>query len=383
MQTTIASPRIDPRRRILVTSDIHGHAAWLKNALTTANFGGDDLLIVVGDLVEKGPDSLGTVRTVMELCRKGQAMATMGNVDKWRTHFYRTMADNADEKLAAELYDYTLMSRDWWGGSFYEKMAIESGCPVNSPADILATCRKVLDDHKTELDFLDSLPTVLTAGKYIFVHGGLPSPDLADAKEADGFSLLKRDWYLREVREKNLRFDPYVVVGHFPTALFDDSIFCLNPIVDTEHRVICMDGGCGIKDEGQLNLLILPSIDSDGGKADFIAYDDLPTVRALEDQAASTDSFNIHWGDCNVRALEAEGDCTLVEHIRTGRRLWAPTEYLYADGTQCGDITDYRLPVTAGDTLSLLKTTSRGYIVKKDGVVGWYCGNIESISQKQ
>lgn len=166
MKTTVASPYIDPHRRILVTSDIHGHAAWLKNALTAADFGGDDLLIVVGDLVEKGPDSLGT-------------------------------------------------------------------------------------------------------------------------------------------------------------------------------------------------------------------------VRASEDQAASADSFNIHWGDCNIRVLETEGDCTLVEHIRTGRRLWAPTDYLYADGTQWGDVTDYRLPVAAGDTLSLLKTTARGYIVKKDGVVGWYCGSIELLSQKQ
>ena len=378
MQPVISSPRIDPHRRILVTSDIHGHAAWLKNALTAAQFGGDDLLIVVGDLIEKGCESLETIRTVMYLCKEGRALATVGNVDKWRLHFYRTMAENGDEKLASELYEYTLMSRDWWGGSFYEEMAAESGCPVNSPADILDHCRRVLEDHKTELDFLDSLPTVLTAGKYIFVHGGLPSPDLADAEQSELFSLLKRDWYLTEVKEKDLHFSPYVVVGHFPTALFGDEVFCLNPIIDREHHVICIDGGCGIKDEGQLNLLILPSVDSDGGEAAFIACDGLPTLCALEDQNASADSFNLHWGDCDVRAWETDGDCTLVEHIRTGRRLWAPTDSLYADGTKCGDITDYRLPVTVGDTLSLVKKTTRGYIVKKDGVVGWYHGNTET-----
>ncbi|MBQ9151212.1 MAG: metallophosphoesterase [Clostridia bacterium] len=381
MKTTVASPYIDPRRRILVTSDIHGHAAWLKNALTAADFGGDDLLIVVGDLVEKGPESLETIRTVMSLCREGRALATVGNVDKWRLHFYRTMAANADEKLASELYDYTLMSRDWWGGSFYEEMAAESGCSVDSPAEILATCKQVLNDHKAELDFLDSLPAILTAGKYIFVHGGLPSVNLDDAREADVFSLLKRDWYLREVREKNLCFDSYVLVGHFPTALYDERIFCLNPIIDKEHHVICLDGGCGIKTEGQLNLLILPGIDSDGSEATWIARDDLPAMRALDDQAENADPFNIHWGDCAVRALGSEGDCTLVEHIRTGRRLWAPTEYLYANGTQCNDITDYRLPVSAGDSLSLIRSTDRGHIVKKDGVVGWYLGRMESATE--
>lgn len=379
MQTVITYPYIDPRRRILVTSDIHGHAAWLKNALAEAGFGGDDLLIVVGDLVEKGPDSLGTVRAVMELCRKGQAMATMGNVDKWRLHFYQTMADKADEKLASDLFDYTLTSREWWGGSFYEEMAAESGCPVDSPADILAHCRKVLDDHKAELDFLDSLPTVLTAGKYIFVHGGLPSEDLTEAAK-EGFALLKRDWYLREVREKNLRFDPYVVVGHYPVSLYRDAVTSSDPLVDTEHHVICIDGGCGLKDFAQLNLVILPGIESDGGEATWISCDGLPPVRALEDQDGSEDSINLHWGDCEIRPLEAEGDCTLVEHIRTGRRLWAPTDYLYADGTRCEDVTDYRLPVQTDDTLSLIRSTHRGHIVKKNGIVGWYHGKIEPLS---
>lgn len=380
MKTVIASPYIDPRRRILVTSDIHGHAAWLKHALNEAGFGGDDLLIVVGDLIEKGPAGLETVRMVMELCQKGLAMATMGNVDKWRLHFYQTMADRADETLASELFDYTLTSRDLWGGSFYEEMAAESGCPVDSPADILAHCRKVLDDHKAELSFLDGLPTILTAGRYLFVHGGLPSPSLEETRNADAFSLLKRDWYLREVREGNLCFDPYVMVGHFPTALFDDKIFCLNPIVDTAHHVICMDGGCGIKTEGQLNLVILPSIESDGSEAEWIAWDDLPLVRALDSQDESPDPFYLHWGDCAVRVIETEGDCALVEHTRTGRQLWAPTDYLYAGGTRCEDVTDYRLPVQTGDTLSLIRSTDRGHIVKKNGTAGWYCGKIEPIS---
>lgn len=380
MQTTIASPHIDPRRRILVTSDIHGHAAWLKNALTVANFGGEDLLVVVGDLIEKGPDSLGTVRAVMSLCGEGRALATVGNVDKWRLRFYRTMAENADPKLASELYDYTLMSRDWWGGSFYEEMARESGCSVASPEDILANCRKVLDDHRPELDFLDSLPAVLTAGKYVFVHGGLPSTDLDEARAADVFSLLKRDWYLHEVRERDLRFDPYVVVGHFPTPLFSEQKSCFNPIIDTDHHVICLDGGCGVKPEGQLNLLILPSIDSDGADAKWLSWDDLPTVRALDAQADSEDPFNLHWGDCNVRVIAREGDCTLVEHLRTGRKLWVPTDDLYANDTQCGDVADDHLLVALGDTLSLIKTTDRGHIVKRNGVMGWYVGRIELIS---
>ena len=379
MEVIIATPYIDPRRRLLLASDIHGHAAWLKSALAEAGFGGDDLLIVVGDLIEKGPASLETVRIVMELCRKGMAMATVGNVDKWRLHTLYAIAHDGDEGMAAELYDFILVSRDQWGSCFYEEMAAESGCPVDSPADILTHCRRVLDDHKDILDFLDHLPTILTAGKYIFVHGGLPSGDLTEAAQ-EGFALLKRDWYLREVREKNLCFDPYVVVGHYPTSLFRDTVTSCDPYVDTEHHVICLDGGCGLKDFAQLNLVILPGIESDGGEATWIFCDGLPPVRALEDQDGSEDSINLCWGDCEIRPLKTEGDCTLIEHIRTGRRLWTPTDNLYDDNTRCHDTTDYQLPVSAGDILSLLKTTTRGYMVKKDGVLGWYHGKIEPLS---
>jgi protein phosphatase len=379
MQTVIAVPHIDPNRRILVTSDIHGHAAWLKNALAKADFGGDDLLIVVGDFIEKGPAGLETVRTVMELCQKGMAMATVGNVDKWRVYTLRAIADHGDREIAAELYDFILNSRKLWGSCFYEEMAAESGCPVDSPEAILAHCRQVMEDHKAELDFLDGLPTVLTAGKYIFVHGGLPSEDLTEAAK-EGFALLKRDWYLREVREKNLRFDPYVVVGHYPVSLYRDAVTSSDPLVDTEHHVICIDGGCGLKSFAQLDLLILPSIESDGAEVTWISCDGLPPVRALEDQDGSEDSINLHWGDCEIRPLEAEGDCTLVEHIRTGRRLWIPTDYLYNGGTRCEDATDRLLPVQMGDTLYLIRTTDRGYIVKKNGIVGWYHGRIEPLS---
>ena len=41
---------------------------------------------------------------------------------------------------------------------------------------------------------------------------------------------------------------------------------------------------------------------------------------------------------------------------------------------KCSDFTDYVLPVNSGDSLSLIAKTSRGCIVKKDGITGWYYG---------
>ena len=41
-------------RRILVTSDIHGQISYLKGVLKKAEFCSDDILVIVGDIVEKG-----------------------------------------------------------------------------------------------------------------------------------------------------------------------------------------------------------------------------------------------------------------------------------------------------------------------------------------
>ena len=49
-------------RRIIAVSDIHGHLSLLKALLEKIRYKpGDDLLFLVGDTVEKGPDSLGTL----------------------------------------------------------------------------------------------------------------------------------------------------------------------------------------------------------------------------------------------------------------------------------------------------------------------------------
>ena len=71
-------------RRILVTSDIHGQLGHLKGALETANFSKDDILFIIGDMIEKGPNSLGVLRYVMELCETHTVYPLIGNVDAHR-----------------------------------------------------------------------------------------------------------------------------------------------------------------------------------------------------------------------------------------------------------------------------------------------------------
>lgn len=50
--------------------------------------------------------------------------------------------------------------------------------------------------------------------------------------------------------------------------------------------------------------------------------------------------------------------------------------WIFCENAECDDYTNYRMPVSIGDKLSIIKKTSRGYLVKKDGISGWYDGII-------
>ena len=85
MNTSILRVQMPGNKRLLIASDIHAHGFLLQEALEKAAYAPEsDILIIVGDMLEKGPDSLGTLRYVMGLAEKGTVYALMGNVDLWR-----------------------------------------------------------------------------------------------------------------------------------------------------------------------------------------------------------------------------------------------------------------------------------------------------------
>ena len=365
-ETKIRSLKTRPGQRILVTGDIHGHPGHLEKLLEMAGFCKDDLLIILGDVTEKGPDSLGALRKVMSLCEGGNAVCLVGNVDAWRLHIIYHL----QEETAEDLWNYVVACRGWWGTSFYQELAAECGYALICKEDVLAAKEAILAHFEKELDFLASLPTVLETEDYIFVHGGLKEKLPNENAGCSVFELTKYDAFAEKTPH---RFDKWVVVGHWPVALYGYQIQQYNPLRNAEKRILSIDGGCGVKSEGQLNLVILQE-----GEVSFVSYDDLPKVIAKESQTASENPLFISWSTRKVEVLKKGEDFSLVRHLHSGRVLEVPTSLLYGDG-ECMDYSDYVLPVEEGETLSMVQKTAHGCIVKKDGVVGWYLGEYEEL----
>lgn len=366
LTTQIKEITVESGKRILVTSDIHGNLSYFKNLLTKASFSDNDILFIVGDIVEKGSENLDTLRYVMKLCKKGNVIPLIGNVDAYRIKLIYGLS----EENVNGFYSYILSLREWAGTSFYEELAAECGYTINSPDDILVSKQAVIAHFESEFSFLANLPTIVKTQNYVFVHGGLREREPADNLDKGIFELTKFDAFMTNTPHT---FDNYVIVGHWPVVLYSNSVQQMNPIINRDKKIISIDGGCGVKKEGQLNLLIIPDINCSVDDITYIIYDSIPTINALENQEASNDSIYISWLDREIRTINKGDEFSYVEHIQSGRKFDIPNSYIRNEN-ECFDYTDYILPVNKGDKLSLITKTSKGCIVKKDGIIGWYLG---------
>lgn len=360
----VVRPEIQPGRRVVAVSDIHGNLPFLQGVLEAVRFTPDDVLVIVGDLLEKGKESLTTLRYVMQLKRTHTVYLLCGNCDYIDQCFLS--GPGLDEKLWPVLHEF------WQERSVLIQMGTEIGVVPRTLEELPALRAALLERFPEETGFLLSLPTILEAGNFIFVHGGVPREDRLE--ELDAYDCMKNDNF----RGQGHSFRKWVVVGHWPVTLYDSHIQRSAPLIDYDRHIVSIDGGCVLKVDGQLNALIIPDINGD--KLDYTWYDGLPTATALDPQEPSADPLNIRWSDSVVEPLEEEGDRIRVRHPSTGRTLWLPRDFVsvWRDGeTHTEDATDYALPVEPGDRLALVRQTRRGFLVKKNGITGWYYGRIK------
>ena len=355
----VIHPEIAPGRRILAVSDIHGNLPFFQGLLRRVGLTAEDVLVLDGDMLEKGKDSLALLRYIMELSRTHTVYALSGNCDGLVSNFFET--DALDETFFAS---YLPKHPE----SAIRQLAREMG--YENWRDFPGLRRALREWYPDMRAWLAGLPTILETEHLVFVHGGVPS--LEHMERLNRWKCMKNDNF----RGQGHSFSKYVIVGHWPVTLYDPKIPSAAPLFDWDRKIVSIDGGCSLKVDGQLNALILPSEES----KDFSwqAYDGLPVYTALDGQEPSEDSVNIRWGRSDLELLEEGPELSLCRHLETGRVLYILTAYLRRSGERlwCEDSTDYRLPVSPGDRLSLVARTSRGCLMKKDGVTGWYFGRL-------
>ncbi|SHJ90422.1 Calcineurin-like phosphoesterase [Hathewaya proteolytica DSM 3090] len=352
MNAKVKEVMVEKHRRIIAISDIHGSLNRFKKLLAQISYNKNDILILVGDLIEKGEQSLETLRYIMKLSLEQQVYTVSGNCDTlWE--------DIKSEEDGEGLLRYMLFREN----SILNEMCRELSIDVNEKSDINHIKIKIRENFISELNWLENLPHIITLGDFIFAHAGITSEEKLEHNNAD--EVMKRDAFISE----GLVFSKYVIVGHWPTANYGKERGCCNPIINEQQKIISIDGGNNIKSEGQLNALIIQE-----NSITFHCVDGFPKGKVIKNQEAKADTIQITWMDNNIQVLEQGEEFTYCRHVSSNHELWVKNDRIFQaeDGIyRCYDATDYFIEAHTGDMVSIVEQCSDKTLVKRHGVIGW------------
>ena len=134
---SVSHPNLDDSRRILVVSDIHGNLSYLQGLIAKLRLRPDDQLVLLGDIVEKGPESLATLRLCLDLRARCRLFPVVGNCDFW--HLWVDGMDPAgDESTLRHLLGQKTSGRR----GLILDMCAEVGVDLREDTDLVVLDRK-------------------------------------------------------------------------------------------------------------------------------------------------------------------------------------------------------------------------------------------------
>lgn len=338
-------------------SDIHGDVSLFKEALQQVHFNSDDVLFVIGDMIEKGNpgDSLKMMRYMLELSKQENVHFMAGNCDE----IFRFILPPMDHKL----FLYYALERK---RSIINDLAEEMNVTLSPDMDIPAFVSQMMCQYKAFYEFIDQLDDVLFINdELVLVHGGI-----ADIHEIpkDSIDVLKFDRFL-EVSKPQPKI---MIVGHYPTRNYHSDICDVNPIFDLRKRIICIDGGNNIVKGGQINIVLLENLAS--MRFSFEAVDHYPKYVMKEDAhyEATPKRYNIQFGQNEVEILSKDLDFYHIRPIGMEDSLWVHDSlvYSYHDKFYCFDGSNDFISLNKGDKISIVKHAQPYTIVKYEGRIG-------------
>jgi serine/threonine protein phosphatase 1 len=201
---TVKQPRLPEGVRIYAFGDIHGRSDLLKQMFTVID--ADVALrpisrcieVYLGDYVDRGPDSAGTLDLLLERSLYSETVFLKGNHEAFFLDVLRDPSKLEDWRLFGGLQ--TLMS--YGIQPTLNPSAAEQADLIKALADVIPA------DH---LRFLQTLKPSFSCGDFFFVHAGVrPGIPLKEQQESD---LL---WIRNEFLDSSENFGKYIVHGHTP-----------------------------------------------------------------------------------------------------------------------------------------------------------------------
>lgn len=344
--------------RLLAVSDIHTAWQTLDRLLKKAEYDPEnDYLVIVGDIVEHRSDNIRTLEYVKALCdNSDKAICLLGNNDtmcarmaytygfeRFQQQFYRN-EHNTFREMANAL-GYT----DCWEGNWQEIR------------------ERVVGKYGELLSFMRYLPICLETQEYVFVHAGLENRP--DWRNTDDTYAITVPWFFN----KENPTDKWLVVGHFPAMNFKASNASCLPAVDERKKMICLDGGIGIKHICQLNMLAI-SKDGDSYKHDVLWDTFHPMKKAVRTYRTELAPVYTDFDDQDIEILSEDNNICLVTDKVTGEKGYIPKHRVFDwDGiNHVYEWLSHCVNVDEGEVVYVCdERNGIAFIIKQDGKAGW------------
>ncbi|MCR5087907.1 MAG: metallophosphoesterase, partial [Oscillospiraceae bacterium] len=156
----IETLRPERGRRILVLSDIHANIPYFQGVLDLVGFSDADELVIDGDFLEKGRESLSLLRLLMEMERRDNVHLVCGNCDDWADMYAPDFADEGNEHVL-----HYLQHRR--SGLIWD-MCLEQGVDPMALEDIRPVKDLLWRQYPEIWAFLGRLPHAIDAGTVVF-----------------------------------------------------------------------------------------------------------------------------------------------------------------------------------------------------------------------
>lgn len=209
-------------KRLFAIGDIHGCALELETLLEKLRIRSDDIVVFLGDYIDRGPNSRRVIDLILDLSKRCEVVALKGNHEAMFTEFLEH-----PESSGAALFVLN------GGSSTLASYGSVDGCPAGS-----------FEIPDTHLEFYKSLRLYFETDSHFFVHAGVPIRPLGAINPASDEDALL--WSRQPFLSTDYRWEKVIVHGHTP--VFSGEV---------RPNRVNLDTGCVY--DGFLTALELPS----------------------------------------------------------------------------------------------------------------------------
>lgn len=193
---------------VYVISDIHGQYDMFMELLDKIKFKDTDTLYVLGDILDRGPHPIKTVRKLMEM---PNAICMVGNHEimalEGLEFLMKEITDRSIEELDKETLDNYLTWQASGGRSTLDEF---SRLDPEMKQDVIDFIKEFVIYEEVSVNDKN----------FLLVHAGLGN--YSPEKDIEDYSLYELIWMRADYNVQYFK-DTYVITGHTPTQTIEDN----------------------------------------------------------------------------------------------------------------------------------------------------------------